>query len=105
VFEAFYGKSLITADADRPAEGWLQTMCPRGEPDANREEPRGTETMPDPIARFVYLDPKAFVMTYLHRLVASGLAEWHTLENGDIRLRLLTGETYLLAKATVIRIA
>jgi len=51
------------------------------------------------------LDPKTLVMTYLHRLVASGYAEWHVLENGDLRLRLLTGETYLFAETTIIRIA
>ena len=51
------------------------------------------------------LDPKTLVMTYLHRIVASGYAEWHLLENGDIHLQLLTGEIYLLAKTTVIRIA
>jgi hypothetical protein len=50
------------------------------------------------------LDPKTLVMTYLRRLVASGHAEWHLLENGDIRLQLLTGETYLLAKTAVNRI-
>jgi hypothetical protein len=50
-------------------------------------------------------DAKTLVLTYLHQFVASGHAEWHVLENGNIRLRMLTGETYLLAKTTVIRIA
>jgi hypothetical protein len=80
-------------------------MCPRGETDTDRDELRGTEAMPDPTARLVHRDPKAFVMTYFHRLVAGGYAEWHMLENGDIRLQLLTGESYLLAKTTVTRIA
>jgi hypothetical protein len=78
-------------------------MCPRGEIDTDRDELRGSEAMPDP--RLVHRDPKAFVMTYFQRLVASGYAKWHMLENGDIRLQLLTGESYLLAKTTVTRIA
>lgn len=48
---------------------------------------------------------KDFVMAYLRQLAVGGYAEWHVLENGDIRLRLLTGETYLLAETAVIRIA
>jgi len=57
------------------------------------------------IARRPRPDPKTLVMAHLRQLVAGGYAEWHVLENGDIRLRLLTGETYLLAKTTVTRIA
>jgi hypothetical protein len=45
------------------------------------------------------------VLTYFRRLVAGGYAEWHMLENGDIQLRLHTGETYRLAKTTITRIA
>jgi len=44
-------------------------------------------------------------MIYFRRLVADGYAEWHMLEDGDIRLHLLSGETYLLAKTTITRIA
>ena len=80
-------------------------MCP-GELETNREEARGTDVTSDAIARLVRHDPaKTLVMTHLRRLVSDGLAEWHMLENGDIRLRLLTGQTYLLRKTTVIRIA
>ncbi|MCA6110753.1 hypothetical protein [Bradyrhizobium cenepequi] len=53
-----------------------------------------------------YADPaKARVMAYFRRLVADGYAEWQMLENGDIRLRFRSGETYLLAQTAVIRIA
>jgi hypothetical protein len=80
-------------------------MCP-SELETNREESRGTDATPDAFARLVYHDPaKTLVMTYLRRLISGGVAEWHMLENGDIRLRLLTGQTYLLGKTTVIRIA
>jgi hypothetical protein len=52
-----------------------------------------------------YTDPaKAQVMGYFRTLVASGLAEWDALENGTIRLRLRTGETYLLDSVDVTRV-
>jgi hypothetical protein len=80
-------------------------MCP-GELETNREEAPGTDAASDAIARLVHHDPaKTLVMTHLRWLVSGGFAEWPMLENGDIRLRLLTGETYLLRKTTVIRIA
>jgi hypothetical protein len=61
---------------------------------------------PDAIARLVYRDPaKAVVMTYFRRLVTDGYAEWHMLENGDIQLRLPTGETYPFAKTMITCIA
>jgi AraC family transcriptional regulator of adaptative response/methylated-DNA-[protein]-cysteine methyltransferase len=57
------------------------------------------------LAVAIHPDPKNLVMAYLRQLVASGYAEWHRLENGDIRLQLFTGETYVLQDTTVIRIA
>jgi hypothetical protein len=48
---------------------------------------------------------KAHVMTHFRGLVADGLAEWRTMDDGTIRLCLSTGETYLLRKTTVTRIA
>lgn len=67
---------------------------------------RRTEAMPDAIAGLGHADPaKARVMVYLGRLVADGHAEWHKCENGDIRLRFHTGETFLLAGTMIIRIA
>jgi hypothetical protein len=80
-------------------------MCP-GELETNRDAADGIDATSDAIAGLVHHDPaKTLVMAHLRRLVSGGLAEWHMLENGDIRLRLLTGETYLLRKTTVIRIA
>ena len=98
----------MIADADRRAEGMLQTMSPRGASDAgtNRGKSCGTDAAPDAIACLVHRDPaKALAMIYFRRLVADGYAEWHMLEDGDIRLHLLSGETYLLAKTTITRIA
>jgi hypothetical protein len=94
----------VIAVADRPAEGTLQTMFPRGAFDARtkRETSCGTDT----IAGLLHADPaKALVMAYFRRLVADGHAEWRMLENGDIQLRLHTGEIFLLAKTMITRIA
>jgi hypothetical protein len=58
------------------------------------------------IARRVEADSdKALVMAHLRGLVADGLAEWWTLDDGTIRFSLNTGETYLLKTMTVTRIA
>jgi len=51
-------------------------------------------------------DPaKAHVMAHFRGLVADGLAEWQTLDDRIIRLRLNTGEIYLLKKTDITRIA
>lgn len=51
-------------------------------------------------------DPeRSLVMAYFGQLVADGLAEWDMLANGDIRLRFPTGETFLLAKTVIVRLA
>jgi hypothetical protein len=71
-----------------------------------REKRCRTTPTPDTIAGLVHADPaKVRVLTYIRRLVAEGYAEWHMLEDGDIWLRFRTGETYLLAKTTIARIA
>lgn len=48
---------------------------------------------------------KALVMADLRGLVADGLAEWRTLDDGANRFSLNTGETYLLKTMTIARIA
>jgi hypothetical protein len=48
---------------------------------------------------------KAHVMTHFRGLVADGLAERQTLDDGTIRLSLNTGEIYLLKKTEITRIA
>lgn len=51
-------------------------------------------------------DPaKALVMSCFRRLVADGHAEWHILASGELQLRFRSGETYLLAETTIVRIA
>jgi hypothetical protein len=60
---------------------------------------------PAPNLNLSQLDPdKLRVMAYFRKLVADGLAEWQRSEDGTVRLRLNTGETYLLEKATITRV-
>jgi hypothetical protein len=52
------------------------------------------------------VDPaKAHVIAHFRGLVADGLAEWQTLDDGTIRISLNTGETYLLNETNITRIA
>jgi hypothetical protein len=72
----------------------------------SREKLCGTKAMHDAIAGLFHPDStKALVMAHMGQLVGEGYAEWDMLDNGDIRLRFHTGETFLLAKTMIIRIA
>lgn len=44
-------------------------------------------------------------MAYIGQLVADGLAVWDVLDSGEIEVRLISGETYLLAETTILRLA
>jgi len=48
---------------------------------------------------------KARVMACFRELVAGGHADWQALEDGNVRLRLRTGEVYLLGQTTITRLA
>jgi hypothetical protein len=83
-------------------------MFPPGARDAKTKRPKccRIEATRNDIAGPVESNPaKALVMTHLRRLVVDGHAEWDWRENGDIHLRLQTGETFLLADTTITRIA
>jgi hypothetical protein len=83
-------------------------MFPPGARDAKTKRPKRCriEATRDTIAGLVDADPaKALVMTHLRRLVVDGHAEWDWRDNGDIHLRLQTGEAFLLADTTITRIA
>ena len=43
-------------------------------------------------------------MTYIGQLVADGFAVWDMLHNGEIEVRFTSGETYLLAETTILRL-
>jgi hypothetical protein len=81
-------------------------MDPRTAPNKRLDGRVRVEATSDAIAALMQSDPaKVKVMGYFGELVAAGFAEWQTLDDGTIRLRLITGETYLLEPATITRIA
>jgi len=81
-------------------------MDPRTVPNKRPDQNVRLEATSDAIAALVQSDPaKVKVMGYCRKLVADGFAEWQTLDDGTIRLRLMTGETYLLEQTTITRIA
>jgi hypothetical protein len=81
-------------------------MDPRTTPNKRQDRGAHVEAASDAIAALTQPDPaKVEVMGHLRKLVAAGLAEWQTPDDGTIRLRLVTGETYLLELTTITRIA
>jgi hypothetical protein len=66
----------------------------------------GTEGAIDALVALAKDDPdKALVMTYIGQLVADGFAVWAILHNREIEVRFTSGETYLLAETTILRLA
>jgi uncharacterized protein YqjF (DUF2071 family) len=97
---------MIAGEADwcKDASG----MHPRLALKAKRTQEKRllTKLTAETITDFAEADPaKARVMAYFRELVADGLAEWQTLENGTIQLCFKTGEIYLLEKTTITRTA
>lgn len=65
-----------------------------------------TGAVVDTLVAFAKDDPdKALVMTYIGRLVADGFAVWNILDNGEIEVRFMSGEAYLLTETTILRLA
>jgi hypothetical protein len=48
---------------------------------------------------------KALVMKYIGQLAAAGFAELQMRENGEVEARFTSGETYLFADKTILRLA
>lgn len=66
----------------------------------------GTEEAIDAFVALARDNPdKALVMSYIGRLVADGFAAWEMLDNGEVEVRFTSGETYLLAETTILRLA
>jgi hypothetical protein len=81
-------------------------MDPRTAPNKRHDGRVRVVATSDAIAAQMQSDPaKVKVMRHLRKLVADGFAEWQTPDDGISRLRLITGETYLLELATITRIA
>lgn len=73
--------------------------------EANQGGGCAASTAPDNRESCLHFDPaKALVMRVLGDFVAEGLAEWETRDTGDIELRWLTGETFLLSDRTIMRL-
>jgi hypothetical protein len=61
--------------------------------------------MPESLTGHFAADPaKALVMSYIGQFVSDGYAEWSLLDNGDVELRFLSGEVFLLADTTITRV-
>jgi hypothetical protein len=72
----------------------------------NRRRLYGTEATIDAAVALAKDNPdKTLVVMYIGQLVADGFAAWELLDNGDIEVRFTSGEAYLLAEATILRIA
>jgi hypothetical protein len=59
----------------------------------------------DVAARFSDDPAKSLVMMYLSQFVNDGYGEWHARDNGDLELRFVTGEIFLMADTTMTRLA
>ncbi|HEV7307863.1 hypothetical protein [Ensifer sp.] len=83
-------------------------MFSRGGSDAKgsrRKRPQPRETIDTLIARAKGNPAKALVLTCIGQLAIAGLVELRMRENGEAEARFTSGEIYLLAETTVIRLA
>ncbi|TAN00714.1 MAG: hypothetical protein EPN45_14025 [Rhizobiaceae bacterium] len=73
---------------------------------ASRRNLPGTEEAIDALVALAQDNrDKALVMKYIGQLVADGYANWAMLDNGEVEVRFTSGETYLLAESTILRLA
>jgi hypothetical protein len=71
-----------------------------------QRKPCSTKATSQSINGLFLADPaKALVMTCIGRFVADGCAQWNVPDNGDIQLRFNTGETFLVTKTVIVRLA
>ncbi|TPK57690.1 hypothetical protein FJ546_25485 [Mesorhizobium sp. B2-4-19] len=57
------------------------------------------------IANGAAIDAKSQVLAAIGKLVDAGKAEWGRTASGEIELRLLSGEVFLLGEVSVTRVA
>jgi hypothetical protein len=91
----------------RQDEESFEAMSPTGElgNKAQHERTFGTRLMPESLTGRFAVDPaKALVMSHIGQLVSDGYAEWSLLDNGDVELRFLSGEVFVLADTTITRV-
>lgn len=102
-FQAAWGQLAATIKT-----GTSTLMFSRGGFDAKTSRHRlpGTEAAGDALVALARDNPdKALVMKYIGQLVAHGYGELTMLDNGEAEIRFTTGETYLLAETTILRLA
>ena len=83
-------------------------MLSRGGIDAktSRRALPETEEAIDAVVALAKGNPdKMLVMKHVGRLVIEGLAAWEMLDSGEIEVRFISGETFLLAESTILRLA
>lgn len=68
-------------------------------------KPGSSMEAPEPIAKSSADRAKALVIAGIGRLVRDGHANWRLSDTGDVELRLVTGEVFLLGSTTMTRIA
>jgi hypothetical protein len=88
--------------------GKATVMLTRGGFDAKarRRKLPGTCEAVDAIVALARDNPdKALVITCIGRLFVRGFAAWEMLENGEIEVRFNSGEAFLLAETTILRLA
>lgn len=74
-----------------------------GEP--SRREVPGTRKVIEALVALAKSDPdKARVMTCIGQLVLAGYAELQMRDNGEVEARFSSGEAYLLAETTILRL-
>lgn len=82
-------------------------MFSRGGFDAktSRRKLSGTEEAIDALVALAQDNPdKALVMKYIGQLVVDGYAHWEMFKNGEVEVRFTSGESYLLAATTILRL-
>ena len=57
------------------------------------------------IANGAAIDAKSQVLAAIGELVDDGKAEWTRTASGEVELRLLSGEVFVLGEVTVMRVA
>ncbi|BCG72225.1 hypothetical protein MesoLj113a_33830 [Mesorhizobium sp. 113-1-2] len=57
------------------------------------------------IANGAAIDAKSQVLAAIGELVDDGKAEWSRTATGEVELRLLSGQVFLLGEATVTRVS
>jgi hypothetical protein len=73
---------------------------------ASRRKLPGTEDAVDALVVLADGNPdKALVMKYIGQFLVDGYAAWEMLGSGEVEVRFTTGETYLLAETTILRLA